>query len=296
MLGETLALLAAVNWAVSIVLFRKSERFSAQGINLFKNVLASALLLLTLLVLGSGFDTTRSAEDWSRLIFSGVIGISIADTLIFTALRKLGASLYSVMNCGYAPIIVALSVVFLGEPVGLPFLVGGVLVVTGVLVVASDNSDPSAGSPTSRADFVTGFVWGTLGLLGMGFGVILVKPVLASGGLVEITAVRMLAGVAGQLVWILFVPSQREALSVFKPDPAWRSLVPGAFLGSYVAMLLWLGGFKWALASVASVLNQLASVFTIVLARIFLGEALTPRRMFGAGLAIAGAIWIVVSR
>jgi len=81
---------------------------------------------------------------------------------------------------------------------------------------------------------------------------------------------------------------------VLWPSRVWRTLVPASVLGSYVAMLLWLGGFKWASASTASVLNQLSTVFTIVLAWIFLGERLSLRRALGAALAVAGALLVLL--
>jgi drug/metabolite transporter (DMT)-like permease len=58
-------------------------------------------------------------------------------------------------------------------------------------------------------------------------------------------------------------------------------------------MLLWLGGFKYADASLASILNQMAAVFVLILARIFLGEKLGTRKSFGAVCALAGAIVVV---
>ncbi len=295
MLGETLALLAALNWAVSIILFRKSEHFTPQGINLFKNVMALVLLLLSMLVLGVSFDTERSSLDFWRLSLSGGLGIALADTLIFVALRRLGAALYGVVNCAYAPTLVALSVIFLGEPVGSAFLLGGSLVVGGVLLVATEKLDQQT-EAARHPQLLGGILLCLVAIFAMAAGVILAKPALESSHLVEATAVRMAGGVAVQLVWIAAVPSQRAALQVFKPNPVWKTLVPGSFLGSYVAMLLWLGGFKWAAASVAAVLNQLASVFTIILARVILKEALTPRRMLGGLIAIAGAIWIVAKR
>jgi drug/metabolite transporter (DMT)-like permease len=66
-------------------------------------------------------------------------------------------------------------------------------------------------------------------------------------------------------------------------------------LGSYVAMLLWLGGFKWASASIAAVLNQLSSIFTMILARVVLLEPVTPRRALGAAVAVGGAVLILVT-
>ena len=74
----------------------------------------------------------------------------------------------------------------------------------------------------------------------------------------------------------------------------WRTLLPASVLGSYVSMLLWLGGFKWTEASVAAVLNQLTTVFIIILARLFLAEPLSRRRAAGAAVAVMGAIVVLV--
>ncbi len=289
-LGEICALAAALCWSVSLVLFKRTEQVSPQGLNLFKNVVAIALLALTLAVLGRGFDTTRPAGDWLRLVASGVLGIAIADTLVFMALRRLGAGLLAVVDCAYAPTIVCLSVFALHEQVGAQFAFGAALVLGGVLAAALERRGPA------QPKVLGGVLLGLTGIVAMGVGVILAKPVLARGDLVEVTIIRLVAGVAGQLVWMAAVPAERDALTVLRPSRSWRTLVPAAVLSSYLSMLLWLGGFKWAPASRAAVLNQLTTVFTIVLARVFLGEALPLRRALAAVAAIAGALMVLLSR
>ncbi len=316
MLGEACALGAALCWSWSVVLFKRSERISPQGMNLFKNAVALALLGVTLLVTGGRLDAQRSMADWARLIVSGALGLALADTLIFMALKRLGAGLLAIVDCTYAPVIVVMSVLFLDERVTVMLLVGAALVLGGVLAAtverapsdaaatsqvgrdaaASSPTEPASSSRTPMRERATGIVLGALGIAAMGVGVVLAKPVLETSSLVEVTFVRLAAGVGGQLAWMAVVPSQRVALEALRPQPAWRTLAPAAVLGTYVSMLLWLGGFKWASASRAAVLNQMASVFTLVLARIYLGEALTRRRALGAALAVAGAIAIVASR
>jgi drug/metabolite transporter (DMT)-like permease len=290
MLGEACALLAALTWSTSVVLFKRSEAISPQGMNLFKNVAAVTLLLVTLPVVGGSVDWQRSAPDWWRLVVSGVLGIAIADTLVFMALRRLGASRLAVVETAYAPVIVALSVVWLDERIGLSFLAGAVLLIVGVLVATRRKSPLEP-----QLEGALGGVWlGVGGIAAMAVGVVLAKPALERGSLVEVTLVRLVAGVVGQLLWIALVPSQREALRALRPSPAWRTLLPASVLGSYVAMLLWLGGFKWASASVASVLNQMSTVFTIAMARLVLGEPITTRRALGALAAIAGALLVAL--
>lgn len=297
MLGETLALGAAVVWSTSLILFRRSESIRPLGQNLFKNLVGIALLGATLMAMGGGFDRARPAEDWARLVASGVLGIGIADTFTFTALRRLGPALLAIVDCVYAPTIVIVSVLFLGEPVGLRFAIGATLVVGGVLVATLEQRKASRAIVEAEAGLegrLGGVVYGLLGILAMAIGVVLARPPLQKGSLPEVTLVRLFAGVAAQLVWLALVPRERASLRALAPSRAWRTLVPAAVLSAYVSLLLWLGGFKWANASVAAVLNQMSSVFTIILARVVLGEPVTPRRALGGAIAIAGALVVLV--
>lgn len=293
MLGEACALGAAMCWSVSLILFKSSDEVSPLAMNLFKNIVAIALLTLTLLALGQGVDLHRSSDDWLRLVVSGVLGIAVADTLIFMALQRLGAGLLAVVDTAYAPTMVSLSVLALGERPSASFLLGGALVLGGV--VAAMLEKPTAATRDARA-LATGVALGLTGILVMGFGVMLSKPVVERGHLVEVSLVRLVAGAVAQLGWMALVPAHRGALAVLKPGPAWRRLGPAAVLSAYLSMLLWLGGFKWTSAARASILNQLTTVFTIVLARIFLGEALSSRRAIGAAVAASGALVVLLAR
>jgi len=292
--GEALALGAALTWSLSVILFRRSEAISPLGMNLFKNAIGIVLLAVTLVGAGQSMDFQRPAEDWLRLVASGVLGIGFADTLIFMALRRLGPGLLAIVDTVYAPVIVVLSVLFLDEHIDGSFLVGAAAVVLGVLLASTGGPRVPVGeAPPGRR---MGIFLGVVGIAAMGVGVILAKPVLARGSLPEVTLIRLVAGALSQLVWIGLVPKQRTALLAFKPGPAWRTLVPAGVLGAYVSLLLWLGGFKWADASVAAVLNQMSTVFTIVLARVVLGEVLGRRKAAGAAIAVFGAVVIMVFR
>src|SRR5262249_16046233 len=78
------------------------------------------------------------------------------------------------------------------------------------------------------------------------------------------------------------------------PSKEWPALV-GSALAAYVQMMLWLGGLKYAQASIAAVLNQTATIFTIVLASLILQEPLTRFRIAAAMLATTGVVVITLS-
>lgn len=296
MLGESLALASALTWALSVILFKSSEAASPTAINLFKNTAALGLLSITMVATGTGFAPDRPWTDWGALALSGILGIAIADNLYLSALRRLGAGLLAVVECAYAPVIVLFSVLFLAEEIGWAFAVGATLVVAGIYFASTSGRSVVVLvkhlDPYQRR---LGIGSALLGIVLMGLGVVLAKPILTHAHVLEVTWVRLFAGFSAQLGWVLVDPRARPALKILRPSLVWRTLGPAAFLGSYLSMILWLGGFKWANVSVASVLNQMTVVFTLVLARVFLGETLSRRRSVGALFALSGALVILLS-
>lgn len=295
--GELCALLAAFVWSFSVILFKRSEVISPLGLNLFKNIVAIAILVLLLPILGVSVSWDRPSAEWLSLIASGVLGIGLADTLFFMALRRLGPALLAVVECVYTPLMVVLAMLFLGERAGLGFAIGASLVVSGVLL---SNVEPgavsAARSPSERRDRGLGMLYGLLAIGCLAGGIFLVRPLLAVGNVFEISLVRLCAGVLGQLVWIAGHPRPGEAFLPFRPSPAWRTLIPASVLSSTVAMVLWLLGFKYAEASVAVVLNQMSTFFTLGLARVMLGEPLGRGRILGASFAALGALMVLLGR
>ena len=103
------------------------------------------------------------------------------------------------------------------------------------------------------------------------------------------------AGAAGVVIAGEFQPGQPEAALGAIPVllssiiPA----IPGALLGTYVAMILWLGGMKYGTASRAALLNQSATIFVLVLSRIA-GEVVPARRWLGAAIAVGGVLAVLL--
>jgi drug/metabolite transporter (DMT)-like permease len=293
MLGELMALGCALAWGFSVILFKQAEHVPPQGMNLFKNALASVLLGVTLVVMGQGVDTGRSAGDWARVIVSGTLGLAVADSLFLESLRRIGPGLLAIVDCIYAPLVVLFSVLLLGEHLGLAFLLGAVLVVGGILIATSPDASASVLAAGERRARMVGALIGALSILFMAFAIVLVKPVIERSGLIEVTFVRLVAGTVTLVPWLL-VKRDWVSLGVIRPQRVWRRLAPAAFLGTYVSMILWVGGMKYTGASVAAVMNQMSVVFTLILARLILGEHLSRRRMVGGGASLAGAMIILL--
>ncbi len=289
--GEFMALGCALAWSISVLLWRRVGTQDPRALNLFKNTIASAMLCLTLLAMGRGFDMDRSNEDWLALFASAVLGLAIGDTLFFAGLQRIGASVAAVTDCAYSPVVVLLSVLFLQETPKIALLWGAPLVIAGLLVVSWQPRVLAAGQVKVDRK---GVLLAVAGVVATAMGVVIAKPALGRSDLVEATTVRLLFGTLSVLIWQAMTGDLGKGLGLFRPQPLWRWMLPATVAGTYISMVLWLGGIKYTQASTAALLNQMATVFLLILSRFFGGEVVPPRRWLGAGLALSGAVAILL--
>ena len=84
------------------------------------------------------------------------------------------------------------------------------------------------------------------------------------------------------------LPQRKKALATLRDVRIWPVMIPGAVMGTYVSLLLWLAGMKYTLASIASALNQTATLWTFLLAALLLHEPVTRRRVAGLLAGVVG--------
>jgi len=305
--GELFALLSAAAWAVGVILYRKlGASLAPLTLNFLKNALVFGMLVPAVLLV-HGLEVPRmSAGEVALALASGVIGIGIADTLYFRALNELGAGRMGILGNAYSPFVLVLGVAFLGERLVAQQWVGFALVSAGVLlaswprrgspsVLPVPGASPAVGEaiPDPPAHPWRGVLLGLAAVALMAIAIVLAKRVLEAQPLLWVTGIRMVGALAGMLAIAVI----RGETARLRPPPGlrWGPLVRAAFVGQFLAMVLWLAGYKYTQASVAAVLNETASVFILVLAAWWLAEPLTRRGVAGVLLTLAGVccmLWL----
>ena len=289
-MGEFFALAAAVVWAGAVVLFKKSgESIPPFALNLFRVVVSAVLLTITLAVVGEPLWGRAPLADYLILAASGVIAIAISDTLFHMSLNRVGAGINAIIDTLYSPSVVLFAFVLLGERLAPVQLVGMALVISGVLTAS--RHEPAPG--TTRRTLLMGIVYGVLAMVTLGFGIVIAKPVLERSPILWATTVRQLGSLAVLLPVAMIVPARREIFGVFKPTRAWRFSLPGTILGSYLALIFWIGGMKLTTAGTAAILNQTATIYILLFASLFLKEPFTRRKAVAVLLALAGIMLVV---
>lgn len=283
-IGELFSLLSALAWAFGVILYRQlGTTLPPLQLNFLKNALVLLMLLPAIPLLHGLALPQFSLMQAALAMASGLIGIGIADTLYFRALNELGAGRMGVLGNFYSPFVILLSFGFLDERL-LPIqLVGFALVSIGVWVAAW----PRAGDAPRPAHALRGFFYALLAVALMAIAVVMVKRVLEAQPLLWVTLLRMLGALVGMVV-IAVLRGETAQLTPAKAAMPWRKLILAAFVGQFLAMVLWLAGYKFTQASVAAVLNETASVFILLLAAFWLKEPLTRRALVGVGLTLSG--------
>ncbi len=286
-LGIAYALATAVTWSVAVILLRQAgKHHGAFALNVFKNSVGLVGLGLTLAWIG--MKTTPTWQDTLALLGSGMIGVGVADTIFLRALAKVGATGIAVIEASYAPTIALWSVFLLGDVLTWQQIAGTVLITSAVFMTGFDRN------PKTVHVSASGIALGTLAMVLMGAAIVGVKPILARYDVLTSTTLRLAGGTVPLWCFGLLHARGRTTLrSVVTPSKAWRTLIPSALLSTYVALLLWIAGFKYGEPSTVAVLNQTSTVFTVVLAVVVLREHLSRARAIAVAIGFAGALLVV---
>jgi len=284
-LGESACLTAALLWALAVVLFRAPiAAWGAWTANLVKCLLGTVLLASTLALLGgpSAFAGVP-IRDLVFIALSGIVGLTIGDTLLFAAVRGLGAHLTLVIGTS-APVFAGLLAAAAGERLSSGQIGAAAVVLIGVVIVVGPGSRKA---DRVRAATLSGVVLALLAAFGQGAGVVLAKEGLDTIGALPATLLRLAVGTGGLLVAAAVKGGFGRLERAVRDSVSMRRMLPAAFFGTYLALILMTVGVALAPATIAAVLLATSPIFSLVI------EAVADRRRPTA-FAVIGTITAVV--
>lgn len=305
-IGEIASAGCALIWAISAILFRVSgEHINPISLNLLKNGIGLTLFILTMFFMAcveapenvtwySAIDQMLnppdvSISDWLILLGSGLFGLAIADSLYFASLNRIGSGYSAIVDCVYSPFVVIGSVLYLGETLHWK-LFPAVILILGAILIGTWNP-VSMKHAKQQKQFYFGVFLGILAMFFVAIAIVGAKPILERSNPLWANAVRMLGGLVPLMLLGCF-PKQQAIWQCFHSQTPLRAAVTASFFGNYLAMICWLVGMKYTLAHVAGVLNQLSTIFILLLATICLKEKLTTSKLIAIIMGFAGGVII----
>ena len=132
-LGEWLILGCALSWASYTFIGRRvAQSLPALAVTLYASLLGALFLGLAALFEGAIEPATWSLRVWAAMGFLAIFGTAMAYTWFTAAVHQIGVARASVF-INLVPVFAVLqAAVLLDERLGLPVLVGGLLVIAGV--------------------------------------------------------------------------------------------------------------------------------------------------------------------
>ena len=287
LLGELFALLAAVSWSGSSYAFADAaERMGSIQLNVNRIILASILLFITISVLN--FDYAISSYQLKYLIISGVIGIVIGDSFLFSAYKRIGAR-FSMLLMSSAPIISAiLAFIFLNEGLSLWAIIGMFITISGIILVVY-NRDKSPGAKYKITKL--GLVIGILSAVGQATGLIFAKKAFNSGELNEFVAtfVRAFSAVIIILPITIFLGKYKNPIKSYVNDHRALFLTLfGTFFGPFIGVTLSLLAIKYTKVGIASTLMSTVPVLMLLMAKYIHKEKFNWKIILGTFMAVGG--------
>ncbi|MDP1803003.1 MAG: DMT family transporter [Bacteroidota bacterium] len=180
MYGELIALLTTVCWSIGIFPFTEAaNRFGTAALNQYRLFLAWIIISILLLIFYplniAGLFSQPQPYQYLFLGLSGIIGFSIGDYFSFTSFRILGpklGSLYTTIAPGSA---LLLGFLVLNEKMNFIGVIGILITIAGVIWLTLSKKDKKASEDAGFKRNKKGILFGVLGALCQGTGLVLSK-------------------------------------------------------------------------------------------------------------------------
>jgi len=294
MAGELASLGAALIWSCSLSIFSVFGRqVPAAALNLFKNLVAIVCLGCTALVLRP--PRPDHWMDYLVLAASGIVGLSLGDTALFAALKRLGAQVTSASQCLAPPIAALIAIFFMNETLSLRELLG--LLLTAGAVGALIYFGQRGGAPLAsipKKTLVTGLFFALCGALCQGLGIVLQRIALQNVHVISGTIIRVAPAILVLVAMNVLRPVPVSMGAIFVSRKQAMVLTLAAFAGTFVGLILMSLGAKYTKAGIAAALTSTYPLWIIPIARFILKERVSWQSSACTLVAVSGIILMVL--
>ena len=236
LIGEIAALTAAVFWAISLTLYTHFGRGIPSGaLNLYKMMFATTGLIGFIILNRNPWPQDNS--DAIMLGLSGLIGLAVSDTALFMALKRLGASLTSVIQSLVPPLSAILAWFFLNESLSVIETIGLAITTTAVTFVVYLGRDPKEPSLKVKSAVKFGITLAVIAAACQACSMVLTRSAVQNTDPVMATVIRMMPAA---LLLFLFNAQSRKGIPIIVKNPVtrlWISLA--ALLGTLLGLVLY---------------------------------------------------------
>lgn len=285
--GILSALLSACSWAFGTITFERIGKVVPfVGITFLKGVFSILLMILLLVITGGLYPI--GWRELSFLALSGIVGITIGDSLFFKSLQDLGAKTQVIFFLLGQIMTMILSLLFLGELLSVEQYIGAFILLTGVIVT-------TWGTQTNHPNKTRGIILGLASMTCFSISAIMVKAAISDIPVITATFYRMVFGTIFTLGYGLASKNFSSWIHPLKDKKLLGLFIFNVIVITYGGFLLSMAAIKYISVSLASVLGATEPVFVLLLAFLHMREKVTKRELIGTIVTLAGLFLIINS-
>lgn len=294
--SEWFGYFAALGTALSLALSSLFTVRPLQKLGVIRfNTLRMLMVFLMLAAVSaiSGLDVTPTSTQVGALLLSGFVGIFLGDTLLFSAISRLGPRIAGLLFATNAPISFLLDWLVLGSNCTLTNLLGVIFVTTGVMIaIAFRHRKP--GHTRNEWEKIVGSVK-IATLIGLGaalcqaLGTLIAQPVIKAGiDPVFASMLRVITGFLGLFVTIVIRGQNNFEVHerlVFR-DYAHIAMSGWLAMGLGMTLLLW--ALDHAAMGIVATLSATTPILLLPLLWLVSKQHPTQYDIIGAITVVAG--------
>jgi drug/metabolite transporter (DMT)-like permease len=291
---DLLALGAAACWAVGSVMSVTPARYlGAFAFTRWR--MAMVALMLWSVVVFQGSWHSFDGHAWGVMAISGLIGIFIGDTALFSAINRLGPRRAGVLFATHAAFSAALGFALLDERMSLQALLGGVLTLLGVMlaILLGRHKGETHDWELDHGHVGLGVALALLAALCQAVGSLIAKPVMAQQvDPIMASAVRVTMATAAHAVLLL---AGFRAARASQP-PTLRVLAQtglNGFIAMGIGMTLVLLALEKGDVGMVAILSSVSPILVLPLLWLQFKRAPAPGAWLGAILTVVGTALIL---
>ena len=285
--GILSALLSACSWAFGTITFERIGKVVPfVGITFLKGVFSIVLMILLIIITGGLYPI--GWWEFSFLALSGIVGITIGDSLFFKSLQDLGAKTQVIFFLLGQILTMILSLLFLGELLSVEQYIGAFILLAGVIVT-------TWGTQTNHPNKARGILLGLLSMTCFSVSAIMVKAAISDVPVITATFYRMVFGTIFTLGYGIASKNFTGWIQPLKDKKLLGLFVTNVIVITYGGFMLSMAAIKYISVSLASVLSATEPIFVLMLAFLIMRERATKRELIGTVITLIGLFLIINS-
>lgn len=306
-MGYLIAISTTLCWSISILPFTEAaKRFGAAALNQYRLLLAWVFITIITCFYCSTNPLEMASHPSSRnylyLGLSGIIGFTIGDYFSLSSFKMLGPKLASLYTTIAPFAALLLSMLLLNEHINWIGFLGMLITIGGVIWLTLSKADKKEAELKGFKRDSRGILFGVLGAICQGCGLVLSKLALqssdgVSNDLPTLYAVwiRLLFASAAAAVFALVNGTfKTNTRIIFKnQNRGLKYMIAGTIFGPVIGVSCSLLAILYLQVAEAQTIFALLPIFVLPLNYFFYHERITNTSLFACFTAIAGVIILI---